>query len=135
MSLLTPIAKLAVIGAGVGIIGLVAATYCSGGAPALVEPGYVDPKMVELYTPKNEKGNLELYLSYADGDSKVALPIMAGPNGPAVGSADYQWNNMDADTKSGLVNGSWNELNVDTRKTILRNDLEKMLETYGGQSE
>lgn len=135
MSVLTPIAKMAVIGAGVGIIGLAAAGYCSGGAQPLVEPGYVDPKTVELYTPKNEKGNLELYLSYADGDSKVSLPIMTGPNGPVVGSPDYQWNNMDAETKSGLVGRSWNELNVDTRRSILRDDLEKMLETYGGQSE
>ena len=135
MSVLTPIAKMAVIGAGVGIIGLAAASYCSGVAQPLVEPGYVDPKTVELYTPKNEKGNLELYLSYVDGDSKVSLPIMTGPNGPVVGSPDYQWNNMDAETKSGLVGRSWNELNVDTRRSILRDDLEKMLETYGGQSE
>ena len=135
MSVLTPIAKLAVIGAGVGIMGLAAANFCSVGVQSLVEPGYVDPKMVELYKPKNEKGNLELYLSYMDGESKVALPIMTGPHGPIVGSPDYQWQSMDAETKSGLVSGSWNELNVDTRKSILRNDLEKMIEAYGGQQE
>ena len=133
MSVLTPISKLAVIGSGVAIIGLATSQFCSFGPEPLIEPGYVNPRNVELYSPKNEKGNLELYLSYLDGESNAALPVMAGPYGPVVGTPEYNWRSMDNLIKSELVGNNWYELDVDARKSIIKNDLEKMLETYGGQ--
>jgi hypothetical protein len=133
MSILTPITRLAMIGGSAGIIAVTAAGLWPGGSTANVEQGYVNPNNVELYTPKNDNGNLELYLQFDDGEINRDFPIMKGPNGPIVGSANYQWDNMDAETQSGLVERTWNKLNIETRLGILRSDIEQMLETYKGE--
>ena len=70
-----------------------------------------------------------------DGDSKVCPAHNDRTERPGCGKSGLPvattWTQK---PKSGLVGRSWNELNVDTRRSILRDDLEKMLETYGGQS-
>jgi len=79
----------------------------------------------------NEDGNLEFFLKYDNGSSQVILPIISGPNGPMVGDSDYYWKSIGAEVRSRLVGESWLELKIETRKSILADELEKMIEKYG----
>lgn len=120
----------------VGGLGVLAYGAISGGLPFAkppvpIEEGYVNPKNVRIYSSVNDKGNRETFLNYESGETRLRLPIYAGPNGPLVGDASYYWGSITAETKSGLVEGSWSELLVDTRKSILKGELEKMIENYG----
>lgn len=132
MSALKALTKVVVVGG----IAVLAYGAISGGLPfakqpAPIEEGYVNPKNVRIYSSVNDKGNRETFLNYENGGTKLSLPIFAGPNGPLVGDADYYWGSITTETKSGLVAGSWGELLVDTRKSILKGELEKMIENYG----
>ncbi len=132
MSLLAPLTKVAVVGG----IGALIYSAVSGGLPfgkpqAPIEQGYVNPKSVKVYSSVNDKGNVEAYLNYENGETNLRLPIFSGPKGPLVGDAKYYWASITAETKSSLVAGSWSELQASTRKSILKGELEKMIENYG----
>ena len=147
MSILTPITRLALLAAagGIAYTGLTAAIPEKELPP--VEPGYVNPGHVELYTPVNETGNVELFLEYDNGFEQNLLPIMVGLNGPSIGTSDYQWGNMDDETKEGfvqegfreledvvksdLVSESWGDVLSATKLGILRDEFDKLLEHYG----
>ena len=58
---------------------------------------------------------------------------MAGPNGPLVGDADYYWKSIGDEVKSRLVGESWADINLETRKSILKGELERMIENYGAR--
>ncbi len=132
MSVLTSLTKIAIVGG----IAVVAYSAISGGLPfnkppIPIEPGYVNPKNVRIYSSVNDKGNMEALLNYENGETKLSLPIFSGPNGPLVGDAKYYWSSISKEVKSGLVEGSWSELQLSTRKSILKGELEKMIENYG----
>lgn len=132
MSVLTALTKIAVIGS----VGAVLYSTLLGGIPfgkppAPVEQGYANPAQVKLYAPVNENGNRELFLTYENGEMKVSLPVLEGPNGPIVGDADYYWSSISSEIQSRLVEESWSELKTGTRKSILKGELEKMIENYG----
>ncbi len=119
----------------VGSVAALAYGTISGGLPfakppAPIEEGYVNPKNVRIYNSLNDKGNRETFLNYENGEASLKLPIFAGPNGPLVGDATYYWGSITAETKSGLVEGGWGELKIETRKSILKGELEKMIENY-----
>ena len=131
MSIVTPIIRFVLLGGATAL----AAPYVIGvlpmnQTPPNTEDGFVNPEYVELQTPTNDFGNLELYLDYDDGQLQIRLPITSGEFGPTVGDADYHWSSMSPATKSRLVENSWQDLQVETRKSILTNELEQMLEKY-----
>jgi len=134
MSILTPIIRLALLGGAAAL----AAPYVIGAlpineTPVSVEAGYANPEHVELHKPVNENGNLEFFLKYDDGTETTILPIMTGPNGPLVGDIDYYWQSIGDEVKSRLVEESWNDLDLGMRKGVIRNELENMIENYGGE--
>ena len=131
MSLVLGLTRGAVILTAAGVLW---ATFGNkvGNEQVPVEQGYADPKYVVLEKPVNEKGNQEFFLNYDNGEVKVTLPITEGEQGPIVGYPAYNWNSMSLDTKAQLVESSWKELPLQTRKIILKNDLENMIDTYGG---
>ncbi len=133
MSIATPLTRLAIIGgiAALGYSAIAGGGLPFGGQPAPIEQGYVNPKNVKIYSSVNDKGNREAFLSYENGETTLKLPIFAGPNGPLVGDAGYYWSSISSEKKSGLVEGSWNNLQLGTRKSILKGELEKMIENYG----
>jgi len=149
MSILTPITRLVLLAAagGIAYVGVTAAMPDK--VPEIIEPGFVNIAHVEFYDKKNADGNFELYLLYDNGTEQMSLPVMNAVNGPSIGSSDYQWSNIDGDTKtryvsegwenlgselkSELVVKTWNELLVESRVGILRRELADMLEMYGGK--
>ena len=146
MSVLTPITRIALICAAAGIIYMAGTTIIKNREPPTIEPGYANPSHVELYKPKNENGNTELYLTYENGTDKLSLPIKEGPQGPIVGNSDYLWNSMSEETKtryiaegwsgleteikSKLVQENWQDIQLETRKEILKTSLDKIIESY-----
>ena|SRR3989338_7531469 len=96
-----------------------------------IAPGYANPKYLDIEKKESESGILAT-LVYDDGTKREELGIFLSESGIIVGSLESYWAKISAQAKSGLVEQSWDTLEVDTRKSILQNDLEKMIETYGG---
>ena len=146
MSILTPITRLALLGAAAGMIYMAGITVIKNREPPTIEPGYTNPAHVELYKPKNENGNTEFYLTYENGTDKLSLPIKEGPQGPIVGNSEYLWSSMSEETqtryitegwgglqteiKSTLVQENWQDIQLETRKEILRTSLDRIIENY-----
>ncbi len=133
MSIVGPLTKIAVI-VGIGAVSYylaVSGALPFGRPPAPIERGYANPEQVKLHAPVNKNGNRELFLTYESGEKKASLPVLEGPNGPLVGSAEYYWSSIGAEAKSLLVEGSWDELQLETRKSILKSSLEALIENYG----
>ena len=120
---LSGVGYLAMLGIG-GIVGLVR------GDSYTMEAGYVDPKNVQIAKVKNQAGNVESFMDYKGANGSIKLAIREGPGGPLVGDADYNWKGITDDVKSRLVGGSWDHINIETRKTILKKDLDKLMESY-----
>src|SRR3989338_765745 len=133
MSVLTSITRIAVVGGAAGVIYTAAMGLMPDKTPVPVEQGYANPEHVKLHKPVNENGKREFFLNYDNGQEAVSLPIMAGPNGPLVGDADYYWKSIGDEVKSRLVGESWADINLETRKSILKGELERMIENYGAR--
>ena len=113
--------------------------YARGGIS--VEQGFYDrPYELRIEVERNSRGSLEGYLSSSEGK----LPIIQGRTGLQVGTADYAWHNLapeqqatyvsegfaklDPAKKGELVTRAWKQLDPDTRFTLVRNNLDVLLD-------